>query len=264
MTAIGKNLKTLGANLNIEMLDEVLHFHNKGNVCVDHKFRNRIIPHNLTLEELRSLERSDFELSPFHDAEILCDADREIKIRRERSAKVFGSEWIAFSKIKTLLKNAFVAGKDGGRPYPSGGALYPVEVICLIFSEKIRNSPPSGFYHYRASLNALQPLRLLSSEIMRDTIYAMEMKETNAPHFAFLYVGVVSKMLVKYRYRGYRYGLMEAGAMFQQADLVGQSLDLKNKLYSGFNDHEIIKTIGLDRMNFIPFVLQSFGVPPCA
>jgi SagB-type dehydrogenase family enzyme len=263
MNFTGKNLKTIGTNLSMEMLDDVLHFHNKGNVCADLQFRNRIIPHNLSLDELRVLERSDYEINPFHDEEIFCDAEREISIRRARSAQFFGKEWISFSKIKTLLKNSFAAARDGSRPYPSGGALYPVEVICLVFSERIKGSPPSGFYHYRPTSNVLQPIKLMASDEMRKTVYSMELKDVNTPHFAFLYVGVVGKMLVKYRYRGYRYALMETGGMYQQADLIAQALNLKNKLYSGFNDHEIIKLIGIDRMNFIPFVLQSFGVPPC-
>jgi SagB-type dehydrogenase family enzyme len=133
----------------------------------------------------------------------------------------------------------------------------------VIFAEKLNNSPPSGFYHYRPTLNVLQPIKTLPSEAMRKVLLHMELTKACAPAFALLYVGVVAKMLVKYRHRGYRYALMEAGSMYQQADLIGQSLGLRNKLYSGFNDHEILKLIGLDNMTFLPLVIQSFGGKTC-
>ncbi len=260
MNVTGKNIKTIHSNIDIEIMDDVLHFHNKGNIFIDDKFYNRLVPHTLSVDQLHSLEKSDYEIVPFHDDEIQCGSDYKFDIKRNRSALLFNERKIYFEKIKALLTNSFSSKQDGSRPYPSGGALYPVEIICGIFSEKIIDGPPSGFYHYRPVQNILQPITQVNSEEMRHIIYNMESPEARTPHFMFLYVGVLGKMLVKYRYRGYRYALMEAGAMFQQADLVAQSLGLINKLYSGFNDHEIIKFIGLDRMNFIPYVIQSFGV----
>lgn len=259
MNVIGKNLKTLASNIQVDLVDDVLQFHNKGNVCIDKKFKNRVAPHGLSLVQLLPLQQSDYEISPFHHNAISCEIETEVKIHRKRSAKEFGKDKIEFDKIKNLLQSSFTQKAEGGRPYPSGGGLYSVEVICLIFSEKLKNSPESGFYHYRATSNILQPLKLCTSEVMQKILYHIEDPEVSAPAFAFLYVGVLAKMLVKYRYRGYRYALMEVGSMYQQADLVADTLGIRNKLYSGFNDHEIIKLIGLDNMNFIPLVVQSFG-----
>lgn len=263
MNVTGKNLKTMAVNLQVDLVDDVLQFHNKGNLCIDEKFKNRLLPHTLALDQLQSLERSDFEISPFHDEAVRCDSNSENTIRRQRSAKIFGETTIEFSTIKQLLHHSFGMRADCSRPYPSGGALYPVEVICLVFAEKIKNSPPAGFYHYRPTRHVLQPLNQMDSETMRKVVYHLEMQKVAAPLFAFLYVGVIPKMLVKYRYRGYRYALMEAGSMYQQADLIAQTLGLRNKLYSGFNDHELIKFIGLDNLNFIPLVVQSFGADIC-
>lgn len=263
MNIIGKNLKTIAANLSVDLLDDVLHFHNKGNMHIDKKFKKRILPHTLNVKQLQDLECSDFEISPFHNDAIACIADTDDSVCRYRSALTFETEKVHFSVIKSLLKNSFAKREDGSRPYPSGGALYPVEVICLIFAEKLFHSPPSGFYHYRASSNCLQPIRQINSEEMRGVMFYLEREETSAPAFSLLYLGVTSKMLVKYYYRGYRYALMETGSMYHQADLVGQKLNLRNKLYSGFNDQEVIKQIGLDNMNFLPLVIQSFGGAPC-
>lgn len=260
MNVIGNNIKTINANLTVEMVDEILYFHNKGNIFLDEKFKSHVMPHTLSLEQLHLLERSDFEIVPFHDADIDCQLIQELHIKRYRSAQTFKQCEIPFVDIINLLANAFAVGKEKSRPYPSGGALYPIEVICAIFSEKILNAPVSGFYHYRPHQQVLQLIKPVDSQVMRTVLFAMELKGVNSPNFAILYTATVGKMLVKYRYRGYRYALMETGAMFQQADLVAQALGMSNKLYSGFNDHELMKFIGLDRMNFIPFVIQSFGV----
>lgn len=260
MNVAGKNLKTICSNLNIEIIDDLFHFHNKGNLALDRKFYHRVVPHTLTLDQFKSLERSDYEIVPFHDGDIPCDTDQMTHYQRSSSASKFSNELIPFEKIKSLLANAFAKRNNGNRPYPSGGALYPVEVICILFSEKISQGPESGFYHFRPSEHILQPIIQMESEEIRRIIFGMELKDVNSPNFAIIYMGVVGKMLVKYRYRGYRYALMETGAMFHQADFIAQSLGIVNKLYSGFNDHEIVKMIGLDRMSFIPFVIQSFGV----
>ncbi len=256
----GKNLKSIHANVSMELIDEITEFHNKGNIILDKNFAGQIQPHTLSLDQLFSLERSDYEISPFYAEAIDCESKVDVEICRNRSASSFSEEKILFSTLKTLLKNAFAMRDDTSRPYPSGGALYPIEVICAIYSDRIIDSPESGFYHYRPMLGLLQPIKKAAASDMRHVIYKMETKEVSAPNFTLLYVIVMGKMLVKYSYRGYRYALLEAGSMFHQADLVGKALCLNNKLYSAFNDHELTCFMQLNRRSFLPLVAQSFGI----
>lgn len=259
MKSQGQISKTLFSTVKAEMIDELFAFHNKGNILVDAHFRNHLVPYELTLSQLQQLERNDLEILPFHDQNISCELSYISNIRRYRSADKFINKKVELSAIKKLLQNAF-AVREGSRPYPSGGALYPVEVICVIYEDMLHGEKlESGFYHYRPTLNVLQPLKMLSANTIRKTLFQMELEETSHPAFSFIYLTHVAKMLVKYQFRGYRYALMEAGAMFQQADLVAQELGLKNKLYSGFNDHEVVHLIGLDKLNFLPLIIQSFG-----
>lgn len=248
------------SHVQLDMIDQILQFHHKGNMILDKKFSMRVAPFSMALDQLQTLERSDFEITPFHDEDIHCDADSLSPILRKRSAYKFADQVVPFSKVKALLAHSFKKQKDGSRPYPAAGALYMIEVVCALFAEKLSAAPMSGFYHYRPSLNVLQPIKLADSNEIREVMFKQDNTGTQSPNVAFLYVMVLNKAVVKYRYRGYRYALMEAGAMFHQADLVGQSEGLINKIYSGFNDHEITKFIGLDRMNFLPMVIQSFGM----
>ena len=256
----GRNLKTIHSSLSMELIDEIMEFHSKGNICLDNHFASQIQPHGLSLSQLKSLERSDFEISPFYAESIVCDTQMSTEIARSPSATVFSQCKLPFSDIQKILKNSFAVRSDSSRPYPSGGALYPVEVICATYSDRLMGSPESGFYHYRPTLGLLQPIRKMHAKAMRDLIYKTEAAEVNSPHFTLIYISVIGKMLVKYKYRGYRYALMEAGAMFHQADLVGKELGLCNKLYSAFNDYELMHEMGLNRMGFLPLVAQSFGV----
>jgi SagB-type dehydrogenase family enzyme len=260
---VGRNLKNIAVNLSAELVEDVLLFHSKANLMIDNKFINRMQPYPFNKEQFEELEFSDFEISPFHDAVIACEPNRQVKIRRHRSAKHFDTGKVDFATVKKLLSASFAMRRDRSRPYPSGGAFYPVEVICVIFSEKLLDAPASGYYHYRPSHNYLQPLRHSDSDDIRKMLYQLELPDTTSPAFAFIYLGVLGKMLVKYRYRGYRYALMETGSMYHQADLASQALGLRNKLYSGFNDQELIKRMGLDNMTFLPLVVQSFGASPC-
>jgi SagB-type dehydrogenase family enzyme len=79
------------------------------------------------------------------------------------------------------------------------------------------------------------------------------------PAFFILYLVHLDKAVARYRYRGYRFALVEAGAMCQQCDLVAQSLDLGSCLYGGFGDNELAVAVGVNPAILLPVVVQFFG-----
>ena len=159
----------------------------------------------------------------------------------------FNEKKIDFSLLKRLLVQSFSPSNSGNRPYPSAGALYPIEPFVFLFPERIDhfedNKP--GCYHFRAVSKQLQ---LIKPKLM--------------PYFfdkLILYVVNLSKAIFKYRYRGYRHALMEVGSMYQQATICSQEMGLKNTVWSTFSDQEMLYALDLDHGSYLPMTMQFFG-----
>lgn len=259
MNNYGQQYKILNAKIELQLIEDILQFHNKGNLLMDECFVSSLKFHDLSYENFQSLERHEFEISPFNKDTIPLP---EIKNdnRREVTARKFSDKKINFERVASLLTLSFGI-EDKSRTYPSAGALYPVEIACAVLEGRLLNAPPCGFYHYRPTQNVLQSLRKVSLPTMKETLFHWDLSETSNPNFAFIYFITIPKMLIKYRHRGYRYALMEIGSMYQHADLMAKRLGLTNKLHSAFCDGELIKLLGLDNFTFMPIIIQSFGIP---
>ncbi|KMV66839.1 hypothetical protein AI28_25700 [bacteria symbiont BFo1 of Frankliniella occidentalis] len=79
------------------------------------------------------------------------------------------------------------------------------------------------------------------------------------PHFALVYFMVYEKSLFKYRYRGYRMAMMEAGSMYQVAGMVADRLGLENRVWSAFTDTYVSKVLNVDIRTATPLIVQFFG-----
>ena len=219
---------------------------------------------SVTTAENEVIERVQFtecDISPFHKNDISCEASESVPFTRHSSINAFDPEPLAFEKLSTFLIHAFSPDTTGRRPYPSAGGLYPIEPLIFIFNERVKSENPitPGCYHFRPISKKLQLIKKLSF----DTFYSKMMhgliKPENTPCFTILYVAHVGKAIFKYRYRGYRHAVMEAGAMYQQATIASQSLGLRTTAWSSFGDHEILNAINLDPGVFLPVTMQLFG-----
>ncbi len=216
---------------------------------------------NAPAKLIQRVQFSETEISPFHKHTIPCDI--EIPSQRAPSQHIFTDQTIAFSEVKTLLVECFSPDKQGHRPYPSAGGLYPVEPLVFIFPDKISgfNSYISGCYHFRPISKKLQLIERMSAQHLFETLLHGYLGNTSEkwPNFAFLYLAHAGKALFKYRYRGYRQALMEAGSMYQQATLKAEQHGLKTTLWSTFSEPQMSYELGLDHATYWPLTMQLFG-----
>ncbi len=127
------------------------------------------------------------------------------------------------------------------RPYPSGGGLYPMEVI--IYPTSITGVPPA-FYYYQALAHRL----IRVSPPLSDT----ELKQLLAHHpvegasfFVFLYLDFMRVGLSKYGMKAYRLALLEAGHIAQCILLSATAAGLGTLPLCGFDDHHLSQAAGL-------------------
>lgn len=128
------------------------------------------------------------------------------------------------------------------RAVPSGGALYPLELYVLAGS--VEGVAP-GLHHYAPPTHALyrrpgaDPTATLAAAFVQPA-----MVEEAA--FTILLTALPERSSAKYGERGYRFALIEAGHVAQNAVLGADGFGLSAQVLGGFFDEALDAALGLD------------------
>ena len=171
---------------------------------------------------------------------------------------------LTLKQAGTLLRHAYgVTRGDNGtfpRPFrvvPSGGALYPLEIF--FHSARIKGLR-AGLYHYNPAESRLRLLR--EGDETRRIAGAMVQTEValNAALIVFI-TAFFERSVFKYKDRGYRFVLLEAGHVAQNLNLVSNALGLGALNIGGFFDREIDDVLGLDGVTHSTIYMVAIGKP---
>lgn len=248
-----------------DVTDDVLTFHAKGNYVIDRHTQHLTTLHNLPPEQLQKLTNKELRLNPFDvkgdRGHVLPSLGKSHALSRNDSCSQFEKRTISFSTIEALLSPLLVkAGSTSKRGYPSGGAIYPVEVFCVNLEDSISSWPSQ-----HRTLHLLSNSKTLESYQSRSDIPRLREailpfgSGIGRPCLAVIYCVFTPKAIFKYRYRGYRLALMEAGSMYMLTDLRAKELGLHSRPWSGFTDHKITKYLDLNPTLFLPACIQLIG-----
>jgi SagB-type dehydrogenase family enzyme len=143
-----------------------------------------------------------------------------------------------------FLTSGISADKFGNarRTAPSSGALYPIEVYPIVNNvEGIER----GVYHYAYREHALE---LLRAEDMRSRLVEQGLgQEFLGQCGAVLFVTMIlQRMRPKYQDRSYRYGLLEAGHVGENAYLAATEMGLGACGIGAFMDDAMNEMLGVD------------------
>jgi SagB-type dehydrogenase family enzyme len=129
----------------------------------------------------------------------------------------------------------------GARTYPSGGALYPLEIYPVL--QRVEGIA-DGIYHYDPFAHELEEIRIGN---VHDQFAAMTFgQDMLATANAILFItAVFERSMWKYGQRGYRYVWIEAGHLGQNLYLVAGALGLAPVALGGFYDAEANALLGL-------------------
>jgi SagB-type dehydrogenase family enzyme len=177
-------------------------------------------------------------------------------ISDRRSARSFEQYNITCQDIFSLLHFSYGIHKKvpvnengafwGRRAIPSAGALYPLELYILILQgDEIKK----GLYHYRPDLNSVELLKEgdfkedISGFIQADPSIDVDVKSAS---ILLISTSVFERVLTKYLERGYRFLMMEVGALGQSITLLSESIGLNSCYVGSFWDDSINEFLGLD------------------
>ena len=134
------------------------------------------------------------------------------------------------------------------RSYASAGALYPCSVYV------VRPDKPAALYDPVDHV-----LRMATDETVNFS--ALEAGRWAAPACVFIIVADLSLIQDKYGPRGYRFALLEAGAIGQNLCLAATALSCPSLVYGSYFDAEIERVLGFDGLSRVVLSTVLAGAP---
>jgi SagB-type dehydrogenase family enzyme len=167
-------------------------------------------------------------------------------ITTRRSIRAYAPTPMTLDELSRLLflTSGITAGLHGNarRAAPSSGALYPIEVYPVV--HRVDGVEP-GVYHYAYREHALEQVRLgdFRAHVVEQGIAQEFLGECGVVLFVTM---ILQRMRPKYQDRSYRYGLLEAGHVGENAYLAATSMGLGACGIGAFMDDAINEMLGVD------------------
>lgn len=128
------------------------------------------------------------------------------------------------------------------RPVASGGALYPLELYLLA---DVAGSGSKGLYHYNIHDHALEEVRPVVDDEIVGGLGSQPDLLASVPAIVLIN-GLFWRSRFKYKLRGYRLAMMEAGAVIQQLTLAAQAFGWGVVPFAGLWDAEVEELCEID------------------
>jgi len=154
-----------------------------------------------------------------------------------RKSREVSSTPLTLARISALFGHS-MANRMGHRPYPSGGALYPVEAYLLPFSvEGLQKKS----YHYRPDIHALEELFPIENTQSSDVLTTQD-----AYPLVIVFSALWARSHGKYHDFALELALMEVGHIMQNVQLVATAVNVAACPMGGFRDENISSLLDLD------------------
>jgi SagB-type dehydrogenase family enzyme len=175
----------------------------------------------------------------------------DVLAHTRETAREFAAGALQLSEVAKILFMSYGQTRDNvgsvyPRPFriiPSGGALYPLE-LYLYAAEVV--DLQRGLYHYDPEAHVLHMLPISAEPPVR----AFVQQDLAAKAAVIVFVSAVFiRSTFKYGDRGYRFILLEAGHLAQNAMLTAHGLGLAAAPIGGYMDREVDDYLGIDGLN---------------
>ncbi|MDY6819940.1 MAG: SagB/ThcOx family dehydrogenase [Halobacteriales archaeon] len=214
--------------------------------------------------EKPGMDRLERDIAPDHydrplitlppPREINTDLDKTLADRR--SSRTFDERSLTPQTVATMLAascgtlrraDSDDASSRYRRPYPSAGALYPIECYCAIGN--VETFDP-GLYYYSQKKHGLRVLDTDAGVTPIDEAFAgADVFADWGAGLVLIFSGVFARTTAKYGPRGYRYVLQESGHLAQNVLLAATGLELAAVPLAAFDDRRMNRVLGVDGVN---------------
>lgn len=182
-------------------------------------------------------------------------------LRNRRSVRKYTREPMSLIDLSYLLYSSCgLIHNDGNydntrRPYPSAGGRYPLEVYPLILNA---SGLKKGLYHYNIRDNVIE---LLLQENLSSWISRTFGRQDWILRSSVLIIitCVLDRNRIKYRDRGYRFSLIEAGHLGQNICLLAEKRKLGSCALGGYIDVEVDKLLDIQNTKEVTIYAIAVG-----
>lgn len=172
----------------------------------------------------------------------------EAAIRARRSRRGFTGEPVTLAQLSKLLHltygltGAVEPSGEMGRAAPSAGARYPLELFPVV--RHVEGVAP-GVYHYHPESHSLERVE---ARDVGDELSRALFGQPFVPHAAVtvLFGAIFPRTLLKYRERGYRLVLLDAGHAAENLMLAATAMGLGSTGLGGFLDDALNDLVRLN------------------
>jgi SagB-type dehydrogenase family enzyme len=185
-------------------------------------------------------------------------------LEARETARSFGSAAVPLAAVARVLRTAYGVARQAGPEYPrpfryvpSGGALFPLEIYLQAL--RVDGLEP-GLYHYDPEAHELDVLRR-GDETDRLAASVFQPGLLRAAAAAVFVSAVFFRSTFKYGDRGYRFVLLEAGHLAQNALLTAGATGLAAAPIGGYLDREVDRYLGLDGLTESVVYMLLLGEP---
>jgi len=185
-------------------------------------------------------------------------------IATRRSTRSYSTQPMSLDELSRFMFLTSGVSSDAfgnaRRTAPSSGALYPIEVYPIVHN--VDGIEP-GVYHYAYREHALE---LVRAEDMRNRVVEQGLgQEFLGQCGAVLFVTMIlQRMRPKYQDRSYRYGMLEAGHVGENAYLAATEMGLGACGIGAFMDDAMNEMIGVDGVEEAVVYMLAVGHPAAA
>jgi SagB-type dehydrogenase family enzyme len=183
-------------------------------------------------------------------------------IAARRSTRDYAPVAMSSDELSRLLflTSGISADRYGNarRTAPSSGALYPIEVYAVV--HRVDGIDP-GVYHYAFREHALELIRTgdYRAQVVEQAIAQEFLGECGVVLFLTM---ILQRMRPKYQDRSYRYGLLEAGHLGENAYLAATSMGLGACGVGAFMDDAINDMLEVDGVEEAAVYMMAAGRVP--
>ena len=192
------------------------------------------------------------------EPKLVGDFSLEKAIYQRRTIRSFDGKALTLKQCSQIFWAAQGITEPGGfkRAAPSAGALYPMDVYGVIGNNCIEKLH-AGVYHYTPAGHTLSLVR--EGDKRKDVAEASlgQMWMAHAP-LTLVITAEYGRITVKYRQRGIRYAMIEAGHIGQNIFLQAGALGIAAGIVGAFEDQEIIRVLGT-RKAHEPLLIMPVG-----
>jgi SagB-type dehydrogenase family enzyme len=209
-----------------------------------------------TAAKVKTNNRGETMKLPLAKTEGMVSVEHAIKQRRTHRS--FTKKEVGLNQLSQLLWAAGGITEDNGfkRAAPSGGALYPIDIYVAVGRQRVAELD-AGLYRYEPNSHMVTHINQqdLRGQIAGASLFQMWMAD--AP-IQVIIVADYSRSTIKYKNRGIRYAMIEAGHMGQNVFLQAEALGLKAGIVGAFNDKKLIKIMDISP-SYEPLLVMPIG-----